>query len=135
MLVVAAFCVFAAIRFILIGAWPVVIFVAIDLMALWLAFHLNYRAARAYETVRLSDRDLILTRVSAGGRVMAWRFEPYWVKVLLTTVEPEDNELSLSSHGETVVFGQFLTADERRDLKTALLVALERWRGRHSALQ
>ena len=66
--VLAAFCLFAAIRFIMIGAWPVVIFVAIDLIALWLAFFLNYRAGQQYETVQLTDSDLMLTRVMPNGR-------------------------------------------------------------------
>ena len=129
-LILAGFCVFAAIRFIMIGAWPVVIFVAIDLIALWLAFFLNYRAARAFETVQLTDRDLILTRVSANGRAVSWRFEPYWVSIKVRERGEDKNELYLRSHGETVYFGDCLMPDERREFKTALENALAKWRAK-----
>lgn len=129
-LILAAFCVFAAVRFIMIGAWPVVIFVGIDLLALWLAFFLNYRAAKAFETVQLTDKDLLLTRVSAAGRVATWRFEPYWASVRIRERGDDENELYLRSHGETVYFGDCLTAPERRDFREALDLALARWRAR-----
>ncbi len=129
-LILAAFCVFAAVRFVMIGAWPVVIFVGIDLVALWLAFFFNYRAARAFETVQLTDKDLLLTRVSARGRSSTWRFEPYWASVKVRERGEDENELYLRSHGETVYFGDCLTAQERRDFREALDLALARWRAR-----
>lgn len=129
-MILAAFCVFAAIRFIMIGAWPVVIFVGIDLIALWLAFFFNYRAAKAFETVQLTDKDLLLTRVSTNGRVATWRFEPYWVSVKLRERGEDDNELYLRSHGESVYFGDCLLADERRAFKVALENALATWRAK-----
>jgi uncharacterized membrane protein len=128
--VLAAFCVFAAIRFILIGAWPVVIFVAIDLIALWLAFFLNYRSAQRFETVQLTDNDLLLTRVQPNGRSETWRFEPYWVQVKLRKLGGGENELSLRSHGEQVVFGRFLLPKEREEFASSLKLALARWRHR-----
>jgi len=128
--VLATFCVFAAIRFIMIGAWPVVIFVAIDLIALWLAFFLNYRSAQRFETVQLTDNDLLLTRVQPNGRSETWRFEPYWAQVKLRKLGAGENELSLRSHGEQVVFGRFLLPKEREEFASSLELALARWRHR-----
>lgn len=128
--VLAAFCVFAAIRFIMIGAWPVVIFVAIDLIALWLAFFLNYRSAQRFETVQLTDTDLLLTRVHPNGRSETWLFEPYWAQVKLRKLGGGDNELSLRSHGEQVVFGRFMLAKERKEFARSLEGALAQWRHR-----
>ncbi|WP_262692425.1 DUF2244 domain-containing protein [Kordiimonas aestuarii] len=129
-MILAAFCLFAAIRFIMIGAWPVVIFVGIDLVALWLAFHFNYRAAQRFETVQLTDRDLLVTRVHPNGRAQTWRFEPYWVQVRLRKLDDGENELSLRSHGERLSFGHFMLPDERREFALALESALTRWRRR-----
>ena len=128
--VLVAFCVFAAIRFIMIGAWPVVIFVAIDLIALWLAFFLNYRSAQRFETVQLTDTDLLLTRIHPNGRSETWRFEPYWAQVKLRKLGEDDNELSLRSHGEQVVFGQFMLPKERKEFARSLEGALAQWRHR-----
>lgn len=122
-------CTLAALRFIAVGAWPVVIFVAIDIAALWLAFYLSYRSARLYETLQLTARDLILTRVHPGGQVENWRFDPYWVKLELKTIDEDRNQLSLASHGHEVIFGQFLTPADRRELKAALLPELLRLKG------
>ena len=129
-MVLVAFCLFAAIRFIMIGAWPVVIFVGIDLVALWLAFHFNYRSAQRFETVQLTDRDLLVTRVHPNGRAETWRFEPYWVQVKVRDLGDDQNELSLRSHGERLTFGHFMLADERREFADALEIALARWRHR-----
>ncbi|NVJ99762.1 MAG: DUF2244 domain-containing protein [Alphaproteobacteria bacterium] len=119
----------AALRFVAVGAWPVMIFLLLDIGAVWLAFHISYRSARLYETVQLSEKDLILTRVHPGGQVESWRFDPYWVKLDLTTIDEDRNQLSLSSHGKTVIFGSFLTPTDRRQLKTALMPELARLKG------
>ncbi|SDD29168.1 DUF2244 domain-containing protein [Kordiimonas lacus] len=124
-----AVCLLAGLRFIMVGAWPVVIFLGVDLLAIWLAFHFSYRSARLYETLQLSEKDLILTRVHPGGRVESWRFDPYWVKLDLKTIDEDRNQLSLASHGETLVFGAFLTPTDRRKLRAALMPELLRLKG------
>jgi uncharacterized membrane protein len=43
-----------SIAFLVIGAWPVLGFYGIDILALYIAFKLNYRAGKAYELVELS---------------------------------------------------------------------------------
>lgn len=119
----------AGLRFVAVGAWPVMIFLAIDIAAIWLAFHLSYRSARLFETMQLSEKDLIVTRVHPSGRVESWRFDPYWVKLELKTIDEDTNQLSLTSHGETLVFGQFLTPSDRRAFKDALMPELMRLKG------
>ncbi len=124
-----AVCLFAGLRFIVVGAWPVVIFLGVDILAIWLAFHFSYRSARLYETLQLSEKDLIVTRVHPNGQVESWRFDPYWVKLSLKTIDEDRNQLSLTSHGETLVFGDFLTPTDRRKLKAALMPELARLKG------
>lgn len=120
---------FAGLRFVAVGAWPVMIFLAVDIAAIWLAFHLSYRSARLFETVQLSEKDLIITRVHPSGRVESWRFDPYWVRLELKTIDEDTNQLSLTSHGETLVFGQFLTPSDRRAFRDALMPELMRLKG------
>ncbi len=54
--------------FFVVGAWPVVGFLGLDLLLIYLAFRASYRSGRAYETLRLTRRDLTLKRVDSWGR-------------------------------------------------------------------
>ena len=44
--------------FVLLGAWPVFGFLGLDVLLVFLAFRANYRAARAYEEVRVTPSEL-----------------------------------------------------------------------------
>ncbi len=59
--------------FFVVGAWPVVGFLGLDLLLIYLAFRASYRSGRAYETLRLTRRDLTLKRVDSWGRAQRWR--------------------------------------------------------------
>lgn len=110
------------------GAWPVTGFFGLDVLLIYLAFKLNYRAARAYETVDLSPSNLTLTHVDARGRSKTVEFNPYWVRLRLSEAPDGRTELRLASHGEEHAFARFLTDDERRDFAAAFGAALARAR-------
>jgi len=113
-----------AMAFLLMGAWPVFGFFGLDVALVYLAFRLNYRAGRLYETVELTPETLTVTRVHPSGRRESFDFNPYWVRVLLTQAPHGRTELRLALHGRELAFGQFLTDDERRDFSDALAGAL-----------
>lgn len=119
----------AGFAFYLIGAWPVLGFFGLDAVLIYFAFKLNYRAARLYETIDLTDDELLVKRVRPSGRVETWSFNPYWVSLDLAEQTGQQPVLSLSSHGERLVFGQFLTESEKRDFADALSSALLEQRG------
>ena len=122
MMILTAGCLVASLRFIIIGAWPVAVFVAFDIAALWFAFRLTYRSGRLYETLRLNARELTLTRRYPDGATETWQFEPYWLQ--LECKHDDTNHLALVSHGRCVPFADFLTAGERAELYHALRGAL-----------
>lgn len=120
----------AGLVFLLMGAWPVFGFFGLDVALIYLAFKLNFRAGRAYETIDITPALLTLTRVDPTGRRQTFDFNPYWVRVRLAELAPDGrNALSLTAQGRHVSFGQFLTDEERRDLARALTGALLRTRG------
>lgn len=127
LLVLIVLCTLGGIRFTLIGAWPVAAFLWLDLAALWFAFFLNYRRARAREYIRLTENTLEVERVDHKGKRETWVFEPYWVKVRLVEEEME-NELILSLHRQQVSIGHFLSPIERKGLHKALMNALTDWK-------
>ncbi len=120
--------IFASIRFYLVGAWPVVIFLQLDIAALWFAFYINYRRARVKELIRLTDTNLIIERYTANGRMESWQFEPYWAKVKIRKIDTYRNELSINLHQQTVVIGDFLLPGEKKKLKEKLETELYRWK-------
>ena len=123
-------CSLASIRFIIVGAWPVALFLSLDVVALWLAFFISYRRGRVFETIQLSDTDLIISRSDASGRITATRFEPYWVKVSLETIGADKNILTVSHHDKLVQLGSFLVPHERKEVAATLKEALSLWRAR-----
>ncbi|WP_247889932.1 DUF2244 domain-containing protein [Azospirillum brasilense] len=110
------------------GAWPVVPFCGLDVVILWLAFRVNNRAARLYERVRLTDTDLTVQRVAWNKPERRWSLQPNWLRVTLDGPPRHGGRVTLTSHGQSVTVGAFLTPDERADFAKALRGALARWR-------
>ena len=114
--------------FLLAGAWPVTGFFGLDVALVYLAFRLNYRRARNSETIRLAGDAFTVERVSARGERRMWRFQPFWLRVILEEHGDEWNRLRLASHGRSLVIADFLGPAARRELAAAIREALERWR-------
>jgi len=107
--VFAAASAITSLPFLLLGAWPVVGFMGLDVALLYFAFRASFNASRAYEQVRLSVLELRLAQVSAKGKTAEWRFHPSWVRL-----EREEHSefgtqrLALVSRGQSVEVGAFL---------------------------
>ena len=108
-----------------LGAWPVLGFVGLDILAIWLAFRLNYRAARAYEEVAVSRTEIVIRKVTAGGRTQELRFNPAWVQL---EVEEDDDgrvtRVALRASDKRVPVGAFLNPDDRKSFARAFGAAL-----------
>jgi uncharacterized membrane protein len=116
--------------FYMLGAWPVMGFFGLDVALIYYAFKLNYRAGNIYETITLSSDVLLLTRVHPSGRREEFDFNPYWTRVRCTVDRPDGRtSLRLTAQGKEVLFGRFLTDDERRHFADALTGALVNVRG------
>ncbi len=124
MALIGGFSFAAGTLFYLQGAWPVVGFFGLDAGLVWLAFRLNYRSAKLYETVRLTDEALEISHVEQGGNNRSFRLEPYWVRVSLER-EGRTERLLLTSHGRRFLIGPFLNEEERADFARTLRQALQ----------
>jgi uncharacterized membrane protein len=125
---VSLVCFAGGVLFYVAGAWPVVGFLGLDVILVYVAFKLNYRDARLIERVRLTANRLEIERVTPSGRITRWDFQPYWVQVALHDAGEAHCRLTLSSHGRVVALGNFLTPGERESLCSALKSALARCR-------
>jgi uncharacterized membrane protein len=116
----------AGLAFFLMGAWPIVGFFGLDVLLIYIAFKINFRAARLYETVTLTRDTLTVERVSPRGDAQRWQFQPAWLKVFMDDPPEHDSQLTLRSHGRDLRIGTFLTAEERLELAQALRGALSK---------
>ena len=87
------------------GAWPVLGFMGLDILLLWLLFKRSYLDARRSETLVLTDHDLIVERVAPDGEGEQVRLNAYWLRV---DWDEEAERLVVSSRGNRVVIGRFL---------------------------
>jgi uncharacterized membrane protein len=115
----------SSIPFVVLGAWPVAGFFGIDVLALFIAFHVNFRHARAFERIIVTPIEVFLRKVSHHGREAIWRSNPAWTK--LERVDDEDYGLlglSLVSRGQRVAVASQLSPHEREGFANALGSAL-----------
>jgi uncharacterized membrane protein len=115
--------------FFVAGAWPVLGFFGLDVALVYVAFRLNYRSGRRYETVDVTRERLTLTHVHPSGRCEQFECNPYWARVKLREWPDGRTLLSIAAQGREHAFGRLLTDDERRDLASALREALLEARG------
>ncbi|MEQ9641385.1 MAG: DUF2244 domain-containing protein [Alphaproteobacteria bacterium] len=118
----------AGIVFAVHGAWPVFGFFGLDVLALYIAFRLSYRAGRLLETVQISAGEVRLARVQPNGKRQDWSFAPYWLQVVEEQPDGRSGWLLLRSHGRSVRFAEFLSPPERTALANEMRNTLRRLR-------
>jgi uncharacterized membrane protein len=116
----------ASTPFVVLGFWPVAGFFGLDLLALFIAFRVNFREGRSFEEVVLTPIELLIRRVSHRGVAREWRLNPLWTKL---SREQEDDEfgllrLALHSRGERIVIAGALSPGERETFAEAFGRAL-----------
>jgi uncharacterized membrane protein len=108
-----------------VGAWPVVGFLGLDVLLLYWAFRANYRRAAAYEEVTVTPSELKVRKVSHRGDVKELTLNPLWVRIERKSHHEFGLErLFLVSHGRRVPVAGFLGPDEKASFATALSAAL-----------
>ena len=116
----------AGLVFLLMGAWPVFGFFGLDVLAIYWAFRINFRDAKASEEISVTWSELRVRRVSHRGHVVEWVLNPLWVRLDQTgDAEFGIERLYLVSSGRRVSIGSFLGPDEKASFAKALLAALQ----------
>jgi uncharacterized membrane protein len=113
--------------FVVLGAWPVLPFMGLEVGAalLLLRWH-RIATAREVELLELTEREFRITRTDRRGLVRGLVLEPYWLRAEFSGRPPR---VWLTSHGRRVSVGNALSEEERRALYVAVSDALARWRG------
>lgn len=107
------------------GAWPVFGFFGLDVLLIWFAFRMNYRAARAREEISVSRTQLDIRKTAPSGRSQAHHFNPFWSRFdVARHAEIGIVRMAVESRGQTVSIGSFLNPDDRESFATAFSRAL-----------
>ena len=116
----------AGVAFLLMGAWPVFGFFGLDVLAIYWAFRVNFRRAKASEEIRLTPSELHVRRISHRGHVVEFTFNPLWVQLDREMhAEFGIERLYLVSKGRRIAIGSFLGAEEKERFSNALMAALQ----------
>jgi uncharacterized membrane protein len=115
----------AGLAFLLMGAWPVFGFFGLDVLAIYWAFRINFRRARATEEILITSSELRLRRVSHRGHAVEFVLNPLWVQLdQKMHSEYGIEKLYLVSKGRRVAIASFLGPDEKASFANALGAAL-----------
>src|SRR5688572_2707034 len=113
------------VAFFILGAWPVIGFLGLDVALVYWAFRANYLAAAAYEEVTVTPSELRVKKVSHRGEVAEWSLNPVWTKL-----DREAHEefgllrLFLVSRGRRLAIAGFLGPAEKESFAAALSAAI-----------
>lgn len=126
MSVIAGFNFIAGLFFYVIGAWPVLGFLGLDVALIWWAFRANFADARRAEHIEITSDELVLRRLAEDRPAQEQRFARRWVRVELQ--EDQERELVgplyLRFGGKRTEIASFLGAQERLSFANALKAAL-----------
>jgi uncharacterized membrane protein len=130
--VIALACVLASIPgiiFFSLGAWPVIGFLGLDVLAIGWALSASMRSGKQYEVVTLWPDELEVKQVSAKGKIELTRFNPFFVKLV---IDRDFNERTTALHLRTrdsdMVIGAFLNPDDKASFAKVFGSALKKAR-------
>jgi uncharacterized membrane protein len=107
------------------GAWPIFGFFGLDVLALYVAFRLNYRAARAHEEVTVSRTALDIRKVAPSGKAETHHFNPFWARFAIARHDEIGiTRMAVEAQGQAVPIGSFLNPDDRESFAVAFSRAL-----------
>lgn len=112
------------------GAWPVFGFFGLDVLLVYVAFRLNYRAARAREEVSVSRTNLDIRKVAPSGKAEQHRFNPFWARFAVARHDEIGiTSMAVEGQGRSVPIGGFLNPVDRESFAKAFSGALAKAKG------
>lgn len=115
--------------FLLLGAWPILPFLGIEVGFALALVALHARgAARKSEILLLTPGRLTIARTDARGRREEMVLDPYWARVTYAQDPAHAGVLRIESRGRSVEIARDLAAEDKASLHAALAGALRRAR-------
>ncbi len=114
-----------AIVFALKGAWLILPFAGLEMLALGAALYVAARRANDWQEISI-DGDRVHVRARDAGQEQRRSFQRAWVQVIheAAPIKGHPSRLCIRSHGHSVELGRCLTEDEKRYLAEQLNLAV-----------
>jgi len=116
--IVAMLCFGIALAFACFGAWMILLFAGVEMLALATAFYLVGRHAADHERIEMQD-GLLTVRVHEAGRNTEYRFNPAWSNLVVEEA-PQMTRLAIRSRGMELEIGRHLDRGRRHALAAEL---------------
>ena len=107
------------VAFCILGAWLVLPFVGLEIVALAYAFYYVNQHETDYESISIDGDNLVVERC-IGENVTQQIINPYWVKVIQHELANGELHLYLQTHGKVIEIGSYLTRKQRELLARQL---------------
>ena len=114
--------------FIALKAFPVPVFLGVDVLAVFLAFRVNYRGATMTERVQITAEEVRVLHQYGSRARTAWASPTAFTRVVLDAEGEHEARVSLKISGRAVIIGAALSPGERGDLAQAIGEAIRKAR-------
>lgn len=127
---VSAMALVPGVLFYVAGAWPVLGFMVLDVLAIWAAMALSMRSGKLQEVLTLWPGTLELKKIDAKGHEEIMSFVPQTVRFVIDRdYEERVNGLWLKEQNRRVALGAFLSAEDKQSFSKVFGTALRKARG------
>ena len=134
MMVLGGVSVVTSVGFLLAGAWPIVGFLGLEILALWLVFQWSFRCQRARTYVRVTADAVDVRKVDGWGRERRASLAAHFARVEFDRLATGPYALRLATSRRAYPLGEFLTPRERETFARRLMQAIsDARRERHAA--
>jgi uncharacterized membrane protein len=124
MLILGVFSAVFGLGFLLVGAWPVVGFLGVEILALCLVFRWSFRAQTARTYVRVTADEVDVRKVDGWGRERRASMASHFARVEFDRTATGPNALRLATSRTAYPLGEFLTPRERETFARRLMQAI-----------
>lgn len=100
--------------FALAGAWMVLPFAGLEILAIAYAFYYIAMHAQDYESIVIDENKILVEQYCYKGVSNKVDFQRYWARVILRPLENGKSGLFIGSHGKELEFGKHFLNDAQR---------------------
>lgn len=131
--VMIAFNLMVAAFLLVLGAPPVLPFLGLDVLAVWLALRASFRASRRSERVQVTAEAVTVSREDEQGARVIWTSPTAFTRVDLDQPGEHETRVRLMVSRKRLTLGRALSPPERVDFAQALERAILRARAERHA--
>jgi uncharacterized membrane protein len=124
MMILGGLSLVSSVGFLLAGAWPVVGFLGLEVLAVWLVFKWSFKTQTARTFVRVTADNVDVRKVDGWGRERRASMAAHFARVEFDRTASGPNALRLATSSRAYSLGEFLTPRERETFARRLMQAI-----------